>query len=147
MVVVYGYGKDPMVLLTNKRVNKKDDVRSILKAYIIRWRIEEMFRVQKQAFQLEDMRVRTLKRMDLLLTFVSIMITFMSLKTEKKNVFFHAIIERARGIKAKDKIKMFLYRFSAGMKAILDKDTSGIQHFKYIEKARDARQLELRLVL
>src|SRR5690625_1264164 len=54
MVVVYGYGKDPMVLLTNKRARKKDEVLSILKAYITRWRIEEMFRVQKQEFQLED---------------------------------------------------------------------------------------------
>ncbi|HLR71590.1 MAG TPA: hypothetical protein VK085_09185 [Pseudogracilibacillus sp.] len=47
MVVVYGYGKEPMVLLTNKRVSKKAEVLSILKAYITRWRIEEMFRVQK----------------------------------------------------------------------------------------------------
>src|SRR5699024_9344546 len=60
MVVVYGYGKEPMVLITNKRVGKKAEVLSILKAYLTRWRIEEMFRVQKQEFQLEDIRVRSL---------------------------------------------------------------------------------------
>jgi len=51
MVVVYGYGKNPMVLLTNKRVKQKDEVLSVLKAYISRWRIEEMFRVQKDEFR------------------------------------------------------------------------------------------------
>src|SRR5690625_295536 len=143
MVVVYGYGKDPMVLLTNKRARKKGEVLSILKAYITRWRIEEMFRVQKQEFQLESIRVRSLKRLNRLLLLVSMMITFMSLKIEQKNGFFHTIIERARGIKAKDRIKMFLYRFSAGMKAILEKDSVGIQHFKYIEKPKGPKQLKL----
>ncbi len=71
----------------------------------------------------------------------------MTLKIEKKNAFFHAVIERARGIKDKDQIRMFLYRFSAGMKAILDKDTRGIQHFKYIERASNPRQLKLNLAL
>lgn len=147
MVVVYGYGKDPMVLLTNKRARKKDEVLSILKAYITRWRIEEMFRVQKQEFHLEGIRVRSLKRLNLMFLLVSMMITFMTLKIEKKNGFFHAVIERARGLKNKNQIRMFLYRFSAGMKAILEKDTRGIQHFKYIEKAHVPRQLELKLAI
>ena len=131
-----------MVLLTNKQVRKKDEVLSILKAYILRWRIEEMFRVQKNEFKLESIRVRSLKRLNRLFLLVSIIITFMSLKIEKKNVFFHTVIERARGIKDKDKIKMFLYRFLAGMRSILKKDSHGIKHFKYIER-RDPRQLEL----
>jgi len=147
MVVVYGYGKDPMVLLTNKPARKKDEVLSILKAYITRWRIEEMFRVQKQEFRLEDIRVQSLKRLNLLFFLVSTLITFMTLKIEKKNGFFHAVIERARGLKDKNQIKMFLYRFSAGMKAILEKDTCGIQHFKYIERVHNPRQLELKLAL
>src|SRR5699024_9756414 len=99
MVVVYGYGKEPMVLLTNKQVRKKDEVLSILKAYITRWRIEEMFRVQKEAFQLEDMCVRSLSSMNRLFLLVSMMIAFMSSKAEKKNSFFHTVIERARGTK------------------------------------------------
>jgi hypothetical protein len=145
MVVVYGYGQEPMVLLTNKLVKRKAEVLSILKAYITRWRIEEMFRVQKQEFQLEAIRVRSLKRLNRLFLLLSIMITFMSLKIEKQNGFFHAVIERARSIKAKDQIKMFLYRFSVGMKAILEKDSCGIQHFKYIEKPKGPKQLELAL--
>lgn len=136
MVVVYGYGKEPMVLLTNKRVKKKAEVLSILKAYITRWRIEEMFRVQKQEFQLEAIQVESLTRLRRMFLLVSIMITFMTMKIEKKNGFFHVVIERAKGIKSKGQIKMFLYRFSSGMKAILEKDAYGIQHFKYIEKPK-----------
>src|SRR5690625_3212190 len=134
MVVVYGYGKDPMVLLTNKLVKKKEEVLSILKAYITRWRIEEMFRVQKNEFKLESIRVRSLERLNRLFFLVSALITFMSLKIEKKNIFFDLVIERARGIREKSKIKMFLYRFSAGMRSILIKDSHGIKHFKYIER-------------
>lgn len=145
MVVVYGYGKEPMVLLTNKRVKKKTEVLSILKAYITRWRIEEMFRVQKQEFQLEDIRVRTLTRLKRMFLLLSMMITFMTLKIEKQNGFFHTVIERAKSIKAKDQIKMFLYRFSSGIKAILEKDAYGIQHFKYIEKPKGPRQIEFEL--
>ena len=64
MVVVYEYGKDPMVHLTNKLVMKKPEVLSILKAYVTRWRIEELFRVQKQEFRLEEIRVRSLKKVE-----------------------------------------------------------------------------------
>ena len=125
MVVVYGYGKDPMVLLTNKQVRRKDEVLSILKAYIMRWRIEEMFRVQKNEFKLESIRVRSLKKLNRMFFLVSVMITFMSSKIEKKNIFFYTVIERAKGIKEKDKIKMFLYRFLAGMNSILKRDSHG----------------------
>lgn len=147
MVVVYGYGKDPMVLLTNKLVKKKEEVLSILKAYITRWRIEEMFRVQKSEFQLENVRVRTLKSLNRIMLLLSMVISFMSLQTEKKNGFFHAVIARARAIKEKSQIKMFLYRFSTGMKAILEKDSHGIKHFKYIEKPKHPDQLEMKLAL
>jgi hypothetical protein len=145
MIVVYGYGKEPMVLLTNKQVRKKAEVISILKAYILRWRIEEMFRVQKVEFQLETIQVESLTRLRRMFLLLSMMITFMTLKIEKQNVFFLEVIERAKGIKGEDQIKMFLYRFSAGMKAILEKDASGIRHFKYIERTKDPRQLVLRL--
>lgn len=92
-----------------------------------------MFRVQKQEFGLESICVRTLNRLNRLLLFVSMMVTYMSEKTEKKNNFFHAVIRRPRGTKSPDKIRMFLYRFSAGIKAIIEKVFAGSQHFKYIE--------------
>lgn len=144
MLVVYGYGKDPMVLITNKQVRKKDEVLSILKAYILRWRIEETFRVQKNELKLESIRVRSLKKLNLMFFLVSAIITYMSLKVEKQNVFFYAVIERSRSIKCSSTIKLFLYRFSAGMKSILSKDIRGVKHFKYPER-RNRMQLVLAL--
>ncbi|KKE77708.1 hypothetical protein DTX80_12900 [Bacilli bacterium] len=104
-----------------------------------------MFRVQKQEFELENIRVRTLPRLKRMFLLLFIMITFMTLKIEKQNGFFHSVIEQAKGIKVKDQIKMFLYRFSAGMEAILEKDAYGILHLKYIEKPKDPRQLTFQL--
>lgn len=92
-----------------------------------------MFHVQKSEFKLESVRVRSLKKLNHLLFLVAAIITFMSLKIEKQNMFFIAVLERARGIKERDKIKMYLYRFIAGMKAIFSRDSHGIQHFKYKE--------------
>src|SRR5690625_1393012 len=136
-----------MVILNNKQVRKKDEFRYILKANITILIIEEMFRVQKYEFGLEEIRVLSLSSLNRLFLLLSIIITFMSLKVEKKNGFFHAVIKRAKGIKGTDQIRMFLYRFSAGMKAILEKDSKGIQHFKYIERPKNPRQLELKLAL
>lgn len=45
-----------MKLLTILKVKGKFDVLRILKGYITRWRIEELFRVQKQEFGLEKIR-------------------------------------------------------------------------------------------
>ena len=60
MIVIYGYGKNPMKLLTNKMIHTKNDVLRIVKGYITRWRIEELFRVQKQEYNLESVRTLSL---------------------------------------------------------------------------------------
>lgn len=74
MVVVYGYGEKPMKLLTNHSIKGKDDVLRILKSYITRWRIEELFRVQKEEFQLEKTRTMTLSSLRILYTIMNCLI-------------------------------------------------------------------------
>ena len=71
-----------------KRLSSRLEKFHGLKAYIMRWRIEEMFRVQKNEFKLESIRVRSLKKLNRLFFLVSAMITCMSLKIEKENIFF-----------------------------------------------------------
>lgn len=54
LVVCYGFGETPMLLITNLT---SDDARicvAITKIYLLRWRIEEYFRFTKQQFGLED---------------------------------------------------------------------------------------------
>ena len=47
LVAVYGFGQKPMLLLTNCR--GEGMVAAIAKMYLLRWKIEEHFRLQKTA--------------------------------------------------------------------------------------------------
>lgn len=61
LVVVKGFGQEPMMLLTNRAVNKdvKEGIWRIVEIYLTRWKCEESYRYIKQSYQLEDVRVRS----------------------------------------------------------------------------------------
>lgn len=64
MVVVAGFGKEPLLLLTTERMeNKRQRLWWVVEAYLTRWRIEETIRFVKQSYQLEDIRVLTYERL------------------------------------------------------------------------------------
>lgn len=141
MVIVYGYGKKPMKLLTNHEIKGKNDVLRILKGYITRWRIEELFRVQKQEFHLEEIRTMSLSSLRILYSMVNMIIGQYSLAIEKNNQLTQRIIARARSSNALSKITFYLYRFIRGVGKILSFDTTGIKYFHSIE--RRSNQLTL----
>ncbi len=60
LVVVKGFGAEPMMLLTSCAVNVKikESVWRIVEIYLTRWKCEESFRYIKQCYSLEDIRVR-----------------------------------------------------------------------------------------
>jgi len=64
LVVVYGFGKNPMLLLTNMEIQKIQQKKKlciiVAKIYLMRWRIEEYFRFKNQQFNFEDLRVMSL---------------------------------------------------------------------------------------
>jgi hypothetical protein len=58
MVVVKGFGKKPMMLLTSVPLRKKRSALwFIVGSYLTRWRIEDTIRFLKQSYKLEDIRV------------------------------------------------------------------------------------------
>ena len=61
MVVVKGFGEEPMMLLTNLKINKmvKESIWRIVEIYLTRWKCDESFRYIKQCYNLEDLRVRS----------------------------------------------------------------------------------------
>ena len=61
LVVVEGFGKIPMLLLTNKEVNTRDNKQlwQIIEIYLTWWKCDECFRYIKQSYNLEDFRVRS----------------------------------------------------------------------------------------
>ena len=63
MVVVRGFGQDPMMLLTSLPVDGsfKSQWR-VVEGYLSRWRIEETIRFVKQAYGFENIRVMTYSR-------------------------------------------------------------------------------------
>jgi hypothetical protein len=60
LVVVKGFGKVPMMLLTSCPVNMKmkESMWRIVEIYLTRWKCDESFRYIKQCYNIEDIRVR-----------------------------------------------------------------------------------------
>ena len=64
LVVVRGFGKEPMTLLTSHRVTRgRKSLWWVISAYLTRWRIEETIRFIKQSYQVEDIRLLTYIRL------------------------------------------------------------------------------------
>jgi hypothetical protein len=61
LIVVKGFGKTPMFLLTNRDIptNAGKHLWKIIEIYLTRWKCEEFFRYMKQSYNLEDIRVRS----------------------------------------------------------------------------------------
>ena len=64
LVVVAGFGKEPLWLLTNlKEARDSESLWWIVEIYLTRWKIEETFRFMKQSYNLEDIRVLRYQRL------------------------------------------------------------------------------------
>lgn len=141
MIVVYGYGQNPMKLLTNKKINGKKDVLRIVKGCIIRWRIEELFRVQKQEYHLEQIRTLSLNSVRLIHRLISFIIGHHSMRIEAKPLFNQILYKKSKSIKEWDKVKFHLYRYIRGLAEILKFDTASLKSFKKIKHRVNPGQL------
>ena len=64
LVVVKGFGQEPLLLLTNLPVQAtRRSVWQIVSGYLTRWLVEETIRFIKQSYRLEDLRVLTYERL------------------------------------------------------------------------------------
>lgn len=129
LVVVRGFGKIPMMLITNINPTDKALASTIVRVYLKRWKIEEYFRFKKQQFDFEDIRVRSLtgiKAMNLLL---SITIGFVAMLSENKegSLLVSGILQMAKRIY--DIPKFDYYALSDGIYAMLQKTGAGIKSF------------------
>ena len=61
LVVVKGFGEEPMMLLTSCRVEpkRKESIWRMVECYLARWKCDESYRYIKQCYNLEDVRVRS----------------------------------------------------------------------------------------
>lgn len=64
LVVVKGFGSEPLLLLTNVAVKgTRRSVWHIVRGYLTRWLVEETIRFIKQSYRLEDLRVLDYERL------------------------------------------------------------------------------------
>jgi len=72
LVVVAGFGEEPILLLTNALDGARDSPSLwwIAQIYLTRWKMEETFRFLKQSYNLEDIRVMKYQRLKNLVVLV-----------------------------------------------------------------------------
>jgi len=64
LVVVKGFGQQPLMLLTTEPMRPcRETLWWIVAAYMTRWKIEETIRFIKQSYDLEDVRVLSYRRL------------------------------------------------------------------------------------
>jgi len=145
LVLVYGLGEKPMMLLTNKKIESKRDVIKVVRLYLSRWRIEDYFRFKKEDFELENFRVRNLKSINNLNQLLSYTIGLIGILTEKmdKRLLAIKIIERAKVIRKK--LVFYYYQMSKGIRNILAHAKTGIKEFLNIRIKKPYKQIQFRL--
>jgi hypothetical protein len=77
LVVVKGFGREPLMLLTNLRLKRsRKSIWHVVAAYLTRWRIEETIRFMKQSYQLEDVRLLKYTRLQNLMVLLTAVLYF-----------------------------------------------------------------------
>lgn len=142
LVAVYGFGKDPMLLLTNLKMTEKKKLCVIVaKIYLMWWRIKEYFKFKKQQFKLEDLRVMSLRSIRNLKLFATLATGYISMMSSEKDdtIFMMEIKECSKRIY--EKPKFILYALGYAIERVLAGTHSGIKRF--LLKKRRSQQLTL----
>ena len=142
LVAVYGFGKEPMLLLTNLKMEEKKELCLIVaKIYLMRWRIEEYFKFKKQQFGLEDFRVMSLqsiRNLNLLATLAAGYIGIMS--SEKDDTIFMMELKECSK-RIYDIPKFIFYALGYAIECVLAGTRSGIKGF--LLKKEQSQQVTL----
>lgn len=133
LVVVYGFGKNPMMLLTNLAVHEAKDKKKlcliVTKVYLMRWRIEEYFKFKKQQFKLEDLRVISLNSIRNLDLFATLAVGYLGILYSENNggPLMDKIFECSKRIY---KVPKFVfYAMGYAFEQIFSKTSTGIMDY------------------
>lgn len=131
LVVVRGFGQEPLMLLTHLRVRRsRKSLWQILQSYLTRWRIEETIRFLKQSYQVEDIRLLTyhrLQNMMAILTAVAYFaMVYLGLRTKLRVLARHVIGAARRVFGIPD---FHFYALADGIREYLFGRQKGLQSF------------------
>jgi len=100
LVVIRGFGQEPIMLLTNVAPAKdREHATWIGDVYLTRWKCEEAYRFTKQAYRLEDVRVRSYVALRNMYALVMAVLYFVSVvigAKAKLSLIFKRVCEKAR---------------------------------------------------
>jgi len=148
LIIVYGFGKDPLLLLTDCRSKEERFCVAITKMYLMRWRIEDQFRFKKQQYSFEDFRVRTLNAIRTLHQLVTLLTGYLALLAQDPDTVITCVLrEAARPIprsKKRPVKKILHYELAAGFAHLLRKTSANLKsHFPPLRQRPTCSQLSL----
>ena len=133
LVIIEGFGKQPMLLLTNKSVNifNGKELWRIVEIYLTRWKCDECYRYIKQSYNLEDFRVMSYTSIRNIIVLVHAIAYFTSiyigvslkLKIMVQKIFI--LSKRFFGVPT-----FFNYAMADGISELLKNTKNGIYNFK-----------------
>ncbi len=130
LTVVYGFGAEPMLLLSSLKIQEKKKLCHIIaKVYLLRWRIEEYFRFKKQQFGLEDLRVMSLQSIRNLNLLTTLAVGYIGLTASihKDSIYLVELKECSRRIYKMP--KFIFYAIGYSLERALSMCRSGISGF------------------
>ena len=133
LVAVYGFGKNPMLLLTNLEIQETSQKKKlciiVAKVYLMRWRTEEYFHFKNQQFNFEDLRVMSLKSIRNINFFATLATGYLGIFYSGNNgsPFMDRVFECSKRIY---KIPKFVfYAMGYAFERIFSKTSSGIMNY------------------
>ena len=130
------------MLLTNRNIQSKEDVISVVMSYCSRWKIEEYFRFKKVEFEFEDFRVRSINRIDHLTFCLDLAITILTILIENQSDLYYQLISQGKKLKD-DKSYLKFYQLISGITVVLGHKEMGIKSKENIEHRKHTKQLSL----
>lgn len=130
LVAVYGFGAEPMLLLSNLTMQEKKRLCHIVaKVYLMRWRIEEYFKFKKQQFGLEDLRVMSLQSIRNLNLFATLAAAYIGLisSVHKDSIFLMELKECSKRIY--EVPRFVFYALGYAIERVLSMSRKGIMGF------------------
>lgn len=129
LVVIRGFSKTPMMLISNIKPNDKKLTLAIIKVYLKRWRIEEYFRFKKQQFDFENIRVRSLNSIRTINLFLTLILGFIAILSEKREESALIVCLQNLSERIYDIPDFNYYAIADGIYSLLKKTHTGIKSF------------------
>jgi hypothetical protein len=147
LVVVDGFGEQPMMLLTTLQIKRsRKRLWRVVESYLARWRVEETIRFIKQSYQLEDIRLLTYERLRNMAALVMVTAYFACVylgRAVKLKILVQHLDQAARRIYGIPEFRY--YALADGIKQILYSRQGGLG--KLLLDSKDANVLLLPLTL